>query len=223
MTTQHEHQPNEELYFEDLHVGLQFRSGSHAIDEAQIKSFAGQFDPQPFHLDDATAKRTLFQGLGGEWLAHGGDHHAAHGRRRSTDCGRHRRCRWGSRLAEAHATRRHPPRRKRSAGGDPVALAPRPGNGHHPQRDQKSARRGRADVDREARGTVPPRVGRSASRRAIAGSRGRRERTLIDSDRLGRRSKSSNRCCGPHRFGELERLQRRFVPGDRPHFDASDP
>jgi acyl dehydratase len=63
MTTQHEHQRNRGLYFEDLRVGVQFRSGSHAIDEAQIKSFAGQFDPQPFHLDDATAKRTLFQGL----------------------------------------------------------------------------------------------------------------------------------------------------------------
>ena len=33
------------------------------MDEAQIKAFAGQFDPQPFHLDDATAKDTLFAGL----------------------------------------------------------------------------------------------------------------------------------------------------------------
>ncbi len=33
------------------------------MDEAQIKAFAGQFDPQPFHLDDATAKSTLFAGL----------------------------------------------------------------------------------------------------------------------------------------------------------------
>jgi acyl dehydratase len=51
------------LYLEDLRVGQRFSSGAHALDEAQIKAFAGQFDPQPFHLDDATAKDTLFAGL----------------------------------------------------------------------------------------------------------------------------------------------------------------
>ena len=39
------------------------RSGTHAIDAAQIKAFAAQFDPQPFHLDDEAAKGTLFGGL----------------------------------------------------------------------------------------------------------------------------------------------------------------
>jgi acyl dehydratase len=33
------------------------------IDAAQIKAFARQFDPQPFHLDEDTAKDTLFAGL----------------------------------------------------------------------------------------------------------------------------------------------------------------
>jgi acyl dehydratase len=51
------------LYLDELHVGQQFISGSHAVDEAQIRAFAGQFDPQPFHLDDALAKGTLFAGL----------------------------------------------------------------------------------------------------------------------------------------------------------------
>jgi acyl dehydratase len=51
------------LYLEDLHVGRRFTSATHAIDEAQIKAFAAQFDPQPFHLDDAAAKATLFGGL----------------------------------------------------------------------------------------------------------------------------------------------------------------
>ena len=51
------------LYLEELHVGQRFASGAHTVDEAQIKAFAGQFDPQPFHLDDATAKGTLFAGL----------------------------------------------------------------------------------------------------------------------------------------------------------------
>jgi acyl dehydratase len=44
-------------------VGQRFSSGSHTIDEAQIKAFAAQFDPQPFHLDGEAAKATLFGGL----------------------------------------------------------------------------------------------------------------------------------------------------------------
>ena len=53
-----------DVYFlDDLTVGQQFVSRSHQIDEAQIKAFASQFDPQPFHLDDTAAKATLFGGL----------------------------------------------------------------------------------------------------------------------------------------------------------------
>ncbi len=33
------------------------------IDEAQIKAFARQFDPQPFHLDDEAARGSLLAGL----------------------------------------------------------------------------------------------------------------------------------------------------------------
>ena len=51
------------LYLDDLAVGSQFTSGEHAMDEAQIKAFALQFDPQPFHLDDEAARATLFGGL----------------------------------------------------------------------------------------------------------------------------------------------------------------
>ena len=51
------------IYLEDLAVGDQFTSGEHAMDEAQITAFAAQFDPQPFHLDDAAARDTLFGGL----------------------------------------------------------------------------------------------------------------------------------------------------------------
>ena len=53
----------ERLYLGDLHVGQRFTSGSHAVDEDQITRFAREFDPQPFHLDDAAAKGTLFAGL----------------------------------------------------------------------------------------------------------------------------------------------------------------
>ena len=51
------------LYLEDMTVGRRFTSGEHAMDAEQIVSFARQFDPQPFHLDDAAAKGTLFGGL----------------------------------------------------------------------------------------------------------------------------------------------------------------
>ncbi len=51
------------LYFDDFQVGQRFCTGSHTMDEAQIKLFATQFDPQPFHLDDGAAKGTLFGGL----------------------------------------------------------------------------------------------------------------------------------------------------------------
>jgi acyl dehydratase len=51
------------LYLEDLHVGRRFTSGEHSIDEAQIKAFAAAFDPQPFHLDEVAASKSLFGGL----------------------------------------------------------------------------------------------------------------------------------------------------------------
>lgn len=51
------------LYLEDLRVGQQFTSDSYRMEEAGIKSFAEEFDPQPFHLDDAAARSTVFQGL----------------------------------------------------------------------------------------------------------------------------------------------------------------
>ena len=51
------------LYFDDLEVGRRFESGTHALDERQIKAFASAFDPQPFHLDEDAAKRSVFGGL----------------------------------------------------------------------------------------------------------------------------------------------------------------
>jgi len=51
------------LYLEDFSVGQIFRSGSRRITEADIKAFAKEFDPQPFHLDHEAAKATMFGGL----------------------------------------------------------------------------------------------------------------------------------------------------------------
>jgi acyl dehydratase len=51
------------LYLEDLHVGQRFTSATHVVTVEQIKAFAAQFDPQPFHLDEAAAANTLLGGL----------------------------------------------------------------------------------------------------------------------------------------------------------------
>ena len=53
----------ESLYLEDLPVGRRFKSAEHSIDERQIKAFASAFDPQPFHLDDVAAGKSIFGGL----------------------------------------------------------------------------------------------------------------------------------------------------------------
>jgi acyl dehydratase len=53
----------EKLYFDDLHVGQRFASGTHRLDVDQIREFAGQFDPQPFHLDVEAAEHSFFGGL----------------------------------------------------------------------------------------------------------------------------------------------------------------
>ncbi len=51
------------LYLEDLTVGQRFVSATHTVDAAEIQRFAAEYDPQPFHLDDAAARNTLFGGL----------------------------------------------------------------------------------------------------------------------------------------------------------------
>ena len=50
-------------YLEDFAVGQTFGSGRLRIDAERIKSFAAEFDPQPFHLDEETARDTFFRGL----------------------------------------------------------------------------------------------------------------------------------------------------------------
>jgi acyl dehydratase len=63
MTNPDKRPGNGGLYLEDLYAGQRFKSAAHALDEEQIKTFAAQFDPQPFHHDAATAKDTMFAGL----------------------------------------------------------------------------------------------------------------------------------------------------------------
>src|SRR4029079_1150505 len=50
-------------YLEDFTVGQTFGSGRLRVDKEQIKAFAAEFDPQPFHLDENEARDTIFCGL----------------------------------------------------------------------------------------------------------------------------------------------------------------
>jgi acyl dehydratase len=50
-------------YLEDFAVGQTFGSGRLRIDKEQIFAFAAEFDPQPFHLDEASARHSIFGGL----------------------------------------------------------------------------------------------------------------------------------------------------------------
>jgi acyl dehydratase len=55
-------------YFEDFRVGLRFSSPAEiAVTAERIKSFAGEFDPQPSHLDEASARDSML----GELVASG--------------------------------------------------------------------------------------------------------------------------------------------------------
>ena len=54
-------------FFEDLKKGDRFKSETYQVTEEQIIDFAREFDPQPFHLDRAIAKQTMF----GDFIASG--------------------------------------------------------------------------------------------------------------------------------------------------------
>jgi acyl dehydratase len=50
-------------YFEDLRIGDRAEIGSHTFTADEIKAFAREFDPQPFHLDEEAAARSHFGAL----------------------------------------------------------------------------------------------------------------------------------------------------------------
>ena len=52
-----------ERYLEDFAVGQTFGSGRLRIEGERALAFAAEFDPQPFHLDEAAARRSIFGGL----------------------------------------------------------------------------------------------------------------------------------------------------------------
>lgn len=50
-------------FFEEVSVGDVTELGSHTFTREEIIAFAGRYDPQPFHVDEAAAKDSLFGGL----------------------------------------------------------------------------------------------------------------------------------------------------------------
>jgi hypothetical protein len=50
-------------WFDDLGVGMRFKSQEKVVTREEIKRFASEFDPQPFHLDEAAAEQTPLRGL----------------------------------------------------------------------------------------------------------------------------------------------------------------
>ncbi|MFT4194535.1 MaoC family dehydratase [Ottowia sp.] len=52
------------LYLDDIASGQRFNGTTRIrIEEDRIKTFAAEFDPQPFHLDEAAAAASVFRGL----------------------------------------------------------------------------------------------------------------------------------------------------------------
>jgi len=51
------------MYLEDFTVGMVFSGGARSVTVEEIKTFAREYDPQPFHTDEAAANGTFFEGL----------------------------------------------------------------------------------------------------------------------------------------------------------------
>jgi acyl dehydratase len=50
-------------FFEDIEIGQRRELGSFTFTAETIKTFASQFDPQRFHLDEEEGRKSLFGGL----------------------------------------------------------------------------------------------------------------------------------------------------------------
>ena len=50
-------------YWEDFHPGDTAPMGEKRMDAEEMLAFASAYDPQPFHVDDAAARRSMYGGL----------------------------------------------------------------------------------------------------------------------------------------------------------------
>ena len=51
------------MYFEDFYVGFTFTTESRTLGKEEIITFAKQYDPQPFHIDELVAKGSIYGGI----------------------------------------------------------------------------------------------------------------------------------------------------------------
>jgi acyl dehydratase len=51
------------LYFEDFKLNAALTYGAYQVTADEIRSFASEYDPQPMHLDEAFARKSLLGGL----------------------------------------------------------------------------------------------------------------------------------------------------------------
>ncbi len=50
-------------YWEDFETGERKNIGSVVVDKDEVIKFASRYDPQPFHVDEAAAKQSIYGGL----------------------------------------------------------------------------------------------------------------------------------------------------------------
>ena len=65
------------MYFEDFPVGYSFTTDHYLVLKDEIIDFAQQWDPQPFHIDEAAAEDYPY-GVDCQWLAYLADFFSAH-------------------------------------------------------------------------------------------------------------------------------------------------
>ena len=58
-----EHMKNDLYYAEDFKEGETFNLGTYSVTRKEIIDFAEKYDPFPFHVDEAKAKETIFEGI----------------------------------------------------------------------------------------------------------------------------------------------------------------
>jgi len=56
---------DQKLTFEDFQPGRRFALGPRSVTAAEIIEFAREFDPQPMHLDEEAASKSMLRGLSG--------------------------------------------------------------------------------------------------------------------------------------------------------------
>jgi acyl dehydratase len=57
-------------WLDDLKLGMRFTSSETTVSREDIKRFAAEFDPQPFHLDEGSRREERVQGACDFGVAH---------------------------------------------------------------------------------------------------------------------------------------------------------